>query len=673
MSDVGNHIKVVLFGTPGVFIGDEKERIHFPYRKAEGIFYYLCVNKSALRDELINVFWEDCDEQTGRKNLRQALYELKKVLPVEPVKAEGQSRLYLDTAAVSIEDAALSDEELLLRGKEFLQYFYVKGASGFDDWVNEQRTQIRDRCRSAARALIPEAVRIRDVKKLHEVLKAWHKLEPYEEHVIREAMEAYSACGQYNMAIQAYQDYQELIRKELEEEPGEELTSLYRQIFRLKENDTGTGAMPEKRFYCRYPEIYDLGKSLDRFSSGTSAESVVITGELGVGKTALLTHMSKMAPGQRTMYFLTHCYETEKAYYLKAFREWFKWLEKYDDEGRLHLSKDNQRLLHQLFSDRYLKQDDERPAVFGASTYAIWEDSVITMFREITEKRRIVLFIDDIQWMDDLSRQLLWRLVLELEGRFCFIATYRIGEEESNLDFLRRAERRELVRFMKLLPFTEEETAEIIKSEIPSGNVGIMAAKIWQRTEGNAMFLMDLLNMIRDEGWDSGSIPPKSEYVVRARLRNITPVQKQILCALSIFMEHAELYELEILVDMDRLSLLEELEALEKHRIVQELVAGEYLAYEFRHQYYKEYVYNDQPLAKRRHMHYLVARTYEKLKDNKRWLEHLPFIIYQFEKAGEQELADRYRQEYENETDATVISGSLGQTENFEKTTKITK
>ena len=187
----------------------------------------------------------------------------------------------------------------------------------------------------------------------------------------------------------------------------------------------------------------------------------------------------------------------------------------------------------------------------------------------------------------------------------------------------------------------------------------MMASKIWQRTEGNAMFLMDLLNMIRDEGWDSGSIPPKSEYIIRARLRNITPVQKQILCALSIFMEHAELYELEILVDMDRLSLCEELEALEKHRIVQELVVGEYIAYEFRHHYYKEYVYNGQPLAKRRHMHYLVAKSYEKLKDNKRWLEHLPFIIYQFEKAGEQEAADRYRSEYESESGATVISGTI--------------
>ncbi|MBQ6360704.1 MAG: AAA family ATPase [Lachnospiraceae bacterium] len=659
MAEGKKQIRVRLFGTPGVYAGEGTERIHFPYRKAEGIFYYLCVNKSALRDELINVFWEECDEQTGRKNLRQALYELKKVLPVEPVKAEGQNRLFLDEDTVKIEDAAMSDEEIFLKGKEFLHYFYVKGAPGFDEWVNDRRQEIRDRSRNTARKLISETVRIRDIKKLHEVLTAWHRLEPYEEYVVREAMEAYSACGQYNMAIQTYQDYQELIARELEEEPGEELASMYRQIFRLKENDTGAGALPEKRFYCRYPEIYDLSRTLDRFTAGTSAVSVVIAGEFGVGKTALLTHMSKMAPGKKTMYFLTHCYETEKEYYLKGFREWFKWLEKYDDEGRLSLSKEHEELLHQLFSDRYLRVDEERPAVFGASTYAIWEDSVISMFREITDRKKIVLFIDDMQWMDDLSRQLLWRLVLELEGKFCFIATYRTGEEERNLDFLRRAERRELVRFIKLMPFTEEETAEIIGNEIPSASAGMMASKIWQRTEGNALFLMDLLNMIRDEGWDSGSIPPKSEYIIRARLRNITPVQKQILCALSIFMEHAELYELEILVDMDRLSLCEELEALEKHRIVQELVVGEYIAYEFRHHYYKEYVYNGQPLAKRRHMHYLVAKSYEKLKDNKRWLEHLPFIIYQFEKAGEQEAADRYRSEYESESDATVISDTI--------------
>ena len=47
--------RVTLLGTPCVY-RDGKE-IHFPYRKAEGIFYYLCVEKQTSRDELVSLFW----------------------------------------------------------------------------------------------------------------------------------------------------------------------------------------------------------------------------------------------------------------------------------------------------------------------------------------------------------------------------------------------------------------------------------------------------------------------------------------------------------------------------------------------------------------------------------------------------------------------------------------
>ena len=60
--------QVTLLGIPGVF--NNGRIVHFPYRKAEGIFYYLCVEKKVNRDELISVFWGSSDESSGRKNLR---------------------------------------------------------------------------------------------------------------------------------------------------------------------------------------------------------------------------------------------------------------------------------------------------------------------------------------------------------------------------------------------------------------------------------------------------------------------------------------------------------------------------------------------------------------------------------------------------------------------------
>ena len=58
--------QVRLLGTPGVC--QNGESVCFPYRKAEGVFYYLCVEKYASRDELVSFFWGSCGEDSGRKN-----------------------------------------------------------------------------------------------------------------------------------------------------------------------------------------------------------------------------------------------------------------------------------------------------------------------------------------------------------------------------------------------------------------------------------------------------------------------------------------------------------------------------------------------------------------------------------------------------------------------------
>lgn len=55
--------QVTLMGIPRVL--KEGRLVHFPYRKAEGIFYYLCVEKATNRDELVSIFWGSSDEASG--------------------------------------------------------------------------------------------------------------------------------------------------------------------------------------------------------------------------------------------------------------------------------------------------------------------------------------------------------------------------------------------------------------------------------------------------------------------------------------------------------------------------------------------------------------------------------------------------------------------------------
>ena len=54
--------------------------VAFPFKRADALLYYMAVQKSATRQELVSLLWEDYDESNGLKQLRNILYHLKKIL-----------------------------------------------------------------------------------------------------------------------------------------------------------------------------------------------------------------------------------------------------------------------------------------------------------------------------------------------------------------------------------------------------------------------------------------------------------------------------------------------------------------------------------------------------------------------------------------------------------------
>ena len=69
-------IRVHLLGRPYVEAGGE--RVNFPYKKAEGFFYYLCVKKTATREEIIYVLWGADNENVGREEFKRGCLSDKK-------------------------------------------------------------------------------------------------------------------------------------------------------------------------------------------------------------------------------------------------------------------------------------------------------------------------------------------------------------------------------------------------------------------------------------------------------------------------------------------------------------------------------------------------------------------------------------------------------------------
>lgn len=87
-------IKALLLGYAHIECNGTPIRICL--KKAQGLLFYLLVHKKATRDELTGLLWGGEDNELARRHLRDNLYHLKKVVPIELVVPAGRSAIQLN-------------------------------------------------------------------------------------------------------------------------------------------------------------------------------------------------------------------------------------------------------------------------------------------------------------------------------------------------------------------------------------------------------------------------------------------------------------------------------------------------------------------------------------------------------------------------------------------------
>lgn len=129
----GEKIEIRLFGTPAILA--DGEPVGFPYKKVEGFLYYLCVKKQITREEAICLLWGDEDEASGRKKLRDAIYQVRKKLNKDIILTAGHTGIALNPACPVSIDWDHVKKGHLGEQKPFLEYFYIKKCLEFEEWV----------------------------------------------------------------------------------------------------------------------------------------------------------------------------------------------------------------------------------------------------------------------------------------------------------------------------------------------------------------------------------------------------------------------------------------------------------------------------------------------------------------------------------------------------------
>ncbi|MBF0316658.1 MAG: AAA family ATPase [Nitrospirae bacterium] len=288
--------------------------------------------------------------------------------------------------------------------------------------------------------------------------------------------------------------------------------------FELAQHDaTGRLQIPQK-LYGRAPEIRRITEIWEQVLNGNT-EMVLIAGYSGVGKTSLVREVQKLGIYVNAWFLEGKFdqYQRTVPYYAfsQALAQLIDMLLAQSDD-RLHLWKDD--ILNAIGQSGAVLSDiipnlelliGKQPAVPALGTQetinrmTIVFQSFIRVFSR--SQHPLVLFVDDWQWADSASLQLLKALMNDTEMSHLFlIDAYRDNEVYAAHPFIITLNdlknfHRLSIHSIFLKNLTMENIHELLTDTL-STETASLEALIYEKTQGNPFFILYLLNSLYEEG-----------------------------------------------------------------------------------------------------------------------------------------------------------------------------
>ena len=709
------HLTLFLLGSPR--LERDHELVEMDTRKAIALLAYLVLTgKAHSREYLSTLLWPDYEPENARAALRRTLSVLRHALDETTLETTWETISLSEGASIACDvllfRQKLAESRQLKPGEEdscgdclraleeaaglyqgdFMAGFSLRDSAEFNDWQFYQGEDLRRDLAGVYERLVEGWASRGEFATAIDYARKWMALDPLHEEAHRQLMKLHAWNGDRSAALRQYRECVRILEKELGVAPLEETTQLYQQIV---ENQLPA---PEKAPVPVVPAIPAavtpsegaqvllqmplVGRALAWSTLLTAYESeagegfyVAISGEAGIGKTRLAEELVKTAQARNARVLEGRCYEgeTRLAYgpIIEAVGGALSRLALSLDAGRGgekakiraqldtlpgHWLAEAARLfpdLRSLYQDLSIPSGGDGPAAQAH----FFEGLRQMLFCLLEGAVPGILLLDDLQWADQATLELVQYLARRLHGHpLLIIAVWRGEEVLTKLTAeMARDHRGVHIQLPRLKPSDVAMLVQAAGLASLSGNSNGLAERLYLKSEGLPFFVVEYLKALeegdfnRQEEWD---LPYTIRELLRSRLHGVDETAQQLLTTAAVIGRSFDFQTLRAASGRSELETVSGMEKLlneglirergERAERLEDLPTGE-VFYDFAYEPLRGLVYEEASLTRRRLLHRRVAEALVEQSHGRRDPDALAGVIAgHFHMAGLDEMAANY-------------------------------
>jgi predicted ATPase/DNA-binding SARP family transcriptional activator len=555
---------------------------------------------------------------------------------------------------------------------DFMAGFSLRDSPAFDDWQFFQVESLRRELAGALERLAHGLSAQGDFEAAIAHARRWSALDPLHEPAHRQLMLLFDWAGQRTAALRQYREAVRVLQRELSVAPLAETTALYEAI---KENrvpapplvaaaatqsrDAQTnpaltpidaeaaarlpapatpGAAPGRPLVGRGGEWSAL---LSSYAAARDGRLVVIEGEAGIGKTRLAESFLEHARERGARTALARCYEGELNLAYGPFVEGLRGILGHSPEPPPWLARvapqtlsEVGRLLPELLTlrpDLPPTAPLDSPGAQGRFFDSLRQVLLVALGAADARNGNHVpgvLLIDDSQWIDEASLDLLTYLVRRLGGQSLLLLVTWRGEQVPAGHRLRqllaeagRTGRASSMILGRLSLAAVTELATQAWANDPATGAGraplepVTIERLYHESEGLPFFVVEYLAALSQagDGPASWSLPGGVRSLLQTRLARVDEASWQLLSTAAVIGRWFDFDTLHTASGRSDDETVSGLEALIAFGLVSEVNttgrSQDQTRYDFNHEKLRSLVYEETSLARRRLLHRRVAEA----------------------------------------------------------------